>query len=810
MKKILFCAAVAALATACTNEDDLVLNQEKGSKGLTFDVSLAENAVTRGELWKDENGTYPFFWYAEQDEISVQSVYAKAVTSGYGNNSTGKGVASFTNLETDGSWTLAEMAAAYKATKSAGSGQFTAKSPEDMLALPEYDDTNAGSIAASTPTIVATYGIGIQSVTSNTTGTTKRQVPGSLKTLVLKTSASNATQAVARPNQVIAPMYSVSSAKKEKAYDSFGEKAQLRMIRPFPVVRFTTKGTEEYIDDLGDLESVKLTMLGHDEEGDAKDVEKSGIVYAESKTYTVIGAGEDGPAGEGFIPESDNNVVTVEVNNGEWTDDDAVYMTVAPVSRKAFRDKGVKEGIGIEYKFTNITFTLNPTREGAADFEKLLVTNNDWSAVTADGVPNAITPLPALDINNYNYLVTETSGEYTLIVIKGTFSGAFKADGNVNWGNGIAKASVKKIRSAVALTAEELAMLKDFTALEELELKANTTIPAKTFSSGQQTTIKKLILPAVTEIKSGFINAENGKFSALTDLDLASYNFPDAAINKSFFESTTGTLKNLNIASVQTMLPTFGVERELSFKGFTELNTVKVFDGVQLSASAFEGCGALAKVTGKVNVTGAVNAFKMTNNTTLKSIEITGTDIPNGAFTNCKALATVKVNGAQVAPTSVGESAFEGCTAIKYMGLADVKTLGKAAFKNAGLVSDAEGSQILTVGAEAITEEALSGTKVVMVDFTNATSIEPKILDGTSATLKQVRFNKVFTGVTQTAGNNWDKTFGDAAANASTVVLFVAAEQGNVNSNKLGLPWYNAGTKTTEYYPYSFKGIYHN
>lgn len=166
MKKILFCAAVAALAAACTSEEDLVLSQETTAKGLTFDVSLAENAVTKGELWKDENGTYPFFWYAEQDRINVIALNALAATTsgvGYGDNSSSKGVAT----QASGTWAFTDGAATYKATKSENYGLFTAIDDANMLALPAYDATSAATKANTTATIVATYGFTAKTVKSD-------------------------------------------------------------------------------------------------------------------------------------------------------------------------------------------------------------------------------------------------------------------------------------------------------------------------------------------------------------------------------------------------------------------------------------------------------------------------------------------------------------------------------------------------------------------------------------------------------------------------------------------------------------------
>ena len=46
---------------------------------------------TKGELYED-NKTYPFFWYAEQDRIDVVGLYLKgAITSGTGTNAEGTG-----------------------------------------------------------------------------------------------------------------------------------------------------------------------------------------------------------------------------------------------------------------------------------------------------------------------------------------------------------------------------------------------------------------------------------------------------------------------------------------------------------------------------------------------------------------------------------------------------------------------------------------------------------------------------------------------------------------------------------------------
>ena len=155
MKKFLYCAAVVALAAACTQEDDLLQapSSQAQGQGLAFDVTLANNSVgTKGELYED-NKTYPFFWYAEQDRINVMGINLNAVTADYGSNSSSKGIAT----QSGGAWTLPTDAASYKATQSQGQGRFTAASDADMLELKTIEATDdAATINSKTATIVVT------------------------------------------------------------------------------------------------------------------------------------------------------------------------------------------------------------------------------------------------------------------------------------------------------------------------------------------------------------------------------------------------------------------------------------------------------------------------------------------------------------------------------------------------------------------------------------------------------------------------------------------------------------------------------
>jgi hypothetical protein len=804
MKKILFCAAVVALATACTSEDDLVLNQGKSDKGLTFDVALAENAITRGELWKDENGTYPFFWYAETDRIDVYALNAEAGTS----NTNGKGTAA----ETTGSWTLdTDGAASYKATKSEGQGYFTAADDANMLTLKAYDADDA---ATTTATIVATYG-DITTTTVDSKVVDNEVVPGELTGLVVTTTAGNATQTVERANVVNAPMYSVSQAKREDAYSSFGEKAQLRMIRPFPVIRFTTKNTADYIEYFGGLKSVELTALGTKTSAGGVDVAASNLAYDNNKDYTIIGATTGFAAG--YQAGSNPEKVTVTLTDGTWTDADAVYMTVAPVNRKAFRDKSQAEPLKVTYTFDNIEFTLDPAREGATDFEKVLKTSNDWTSVDAKGNPNAITPLPALDINNYNYLVTNVTGsnDRTLIVIDGNFKDIFADADNVAWnGTDVPVTEFKTILSKVNLTNDELATIKKFENLEELILNENTSIPANTFSTVQAGKITKLDLPKVTSIDPKFINNvnaadENGKkFIAITDLLMPAYEFENEVVNHAFFNSSEkGVLVNLDMSGVRSMMPKFGILRTLSFNGYSALETVAVQNGMIVSPSGFAACTSLKKVAGAINIEEAPSAFDMNAgaNNALKEVEVAGTIVPAGAFNNCTALESIKYNKVALAPTSIGEKAFVNTTKLVYFDLSKTTTIGEEAFKGAGITSNAKtatASPLVVAATELPASVFENCVNIVMIKFTGATKITgDDILKGTTG-LRQIKFLKSIAFADKATAIEYTN---DLFGNTAEIDLWTNPAQAGVDGLKFTIS-YKQGT-TTATKMYTFKSI---
>lgn len=785
MKRILFCAAVVALATACT-EDELGSSQVNSpvQKGLYFDVSLAEGPTTKGELYKDENGTYPFFWYAEQDRIDVQAINVKAGSG----NTDGNGVAT----EASGVWTLADAPAIYKATRSEGKGYFTAADDLNMLELQDYESTNA---ARTTATVLATYGdVKIASATSKTDS--KGVVAGELAELVLTTTKSNSTQTVDRANYVSAPMWSVSSAVKVKPYSSLGERADLRLIRPFPVLRFTTANTGKYTKYFGKLNSVELTTQKLSQDGKTYEA-GSPIAYDNNKNYTVVGTTT------GWEKNwNTSNTVIVNLTDGTWTDNDAVYMTVAPVDRQ-----GKEEVLKVIYKFDNITFTLDGTIKGAKDFE-ILKTSNNWTSVDANGNPNAVTSLPALDINKYDYLVVGPTSNATLILNRGKIGDIFTEDKkSVAWNAG--NVAIENFRTVIVncdLEDADFANLNKFNDLKRLELNEETSLPAgalQAFANSDQAD-KELIMPKVTSINEKFLGTAS-KMKDVAVLNTESYAYAESeTVNKAMFNELASYLTEVNIKAVKDMTPIFGKpEAALSFQNYSALKTVTVSDeGLVLRANSFNNCGNLATVNGVVNPTEGYNALE---NTAIKTINVSSTEFAASIFKNANQLANVLYNKAQVAPTVIGSSAFEG-TAIQYMDLSKATSIGTAAFKNVTeLEGPAKGNAELHVGGTTVPESIFEGcTGLTIVQFDSATSFGDKIFTN-AKNMKQIKFAKPFTVSTKSSA--WaDDMFGltNDAGLSTQVVLFISANGQSMtyfDGTTLKLPYKN-GTST-----YTFKDI---
>lgn len=732
MRKFLFCAGLLAFAASCSNDELASISQEESAKGITFTV--VDDAATRGELGEMTNGKFPYFWYAETDRINIWSVKTKMGTSTSGKDAWSDWSADWTGQ------------AVYKATQSKANGVFTAIDDANTLNFAskiEASDDEA-TVKSKTATFIATY-----PSTMTINGVETNATDDSVESITLTNLPALATQTVDENIGQIA-MYSHTTGKKENSYDAVGEKINLKFIRPFTAALFKTKGINaEYSTIFGQLNSIKLEMKGYDDTDDTKDIAASYLDYGTKASYKITdiekNKGEfivNGKA-EGdtdFDWTGDSNVpatsITLDVNK-EWNDSKNAFMAISRIDREGFRDKGVKETVEVTYSFANITFT------------ETYPTDSNWPCPAKEGESdiNVFVGMPALDMANYPYLVTNktsSGNDRSLIVNSGKFEEALIKKGNtvsVKWPIGseteVALTEFQTIISKVELTDEDLKVLKSFTNLKYVRLDENETLPAETFKG---LALDTLNMAKLTEIENAnaFKAAESG-YAGLKVVRLPKYTFPKTTINNVILNANA--LLKLDMSGVETMKNAFPAEG-FSLNGFTNLLYVKVKDGVKLGSSAFNGCTALENVDGTVDITDGAGAFEGSG---ITEITITGTEVPTNAFKNCSSLTKVNQGDGIFGPTKVGNAAFLG-TKITNIDLSGVVTLGEEAFKSCtSLVGvEANGLNVLTVGAAAIPADAFNGcTALKYVKFTNATSIAKDILAGT--TLNEVKFAKVLT-----------------------------------------------------------------
>lgn len=786
--KFLIYAGLLAAAVGCTKES-LVSEGSKNDGGITFSASLAEGVATKGDVTYDN--VNKFSWTAEWDRINVHS---DAVV-GAATNSSGKGV-----ISEAAEWQSDLPAAAvYKATQSAGLGQFTAASDDDMLKFSTALNSGSNFVATYNATL---NGVTLKKKADNSSIASPTQITAlnlGLSLNLIDQKAGNYDETGAGYTAFF-PMYSKTNATRETG-KSVGEKMKLEFLRVLPGLAFSTTGvTPEMSTIFGSLTSITVTNKGTvDAEDDPKsdDVEGEGahnLAFKNSASVLVDFTGENTTYDLTWpSDESDKSVeakMTYSIADGIQTnflDGKRAYMVVAPVERK-----GKTETVLITYEYKNITL------------KQVHKTNANW--VVKPGNENGFYVIPAFDVaKEYPYLMVKNYGaptpgatteDYTLILNSGKLADTFsKTDEGVMW-NGVPVEweKIKAVVSNVEL-GSELSLLTKFTDLKELTLAKDTTIPAGTFTEKQAGQMITLDMPLVTSIDKKFTAAA---FSKLKTLKLASYTFTDEAVN-SLLNMNTPKIDNvdnplavIDMRAVEDMMPTFGVERSLSFKDYKQLTTVTVKDGVHLSPSAFSGCTSLKTVNGVVDITDAVSAFENTSSLGKDArgqftgvLKINGTVIPESAFKG-SSIKNIYKDNKQVVPTSIGTSAFEGATGIEMMDLSAATEIGADAFREASNFIGAASGKIFTVGATKILGGtfALTSLDGAMIEFSNATYIEPGILYGVIGQIKQIKFAKVLKDLpteNDYKANNvnnrkytWANTFSDKSGN---IDLFMSPAQ---------------------------------
>lgn len=794
MKRLLFCAGVLALAASCTEDLDTLSVQQEQAKGITFTAMDAENATTRGEfeeVGEGDNVSWLPYWSAESDMIKVYATKVSKATS--------SGATQFSDddLETTKS-------ASYKATRSERNAYFTASNETDILDFKAdvTDETPATFLAVYPNTVV---------LNADATPDWENGFDVTLKLTHALATAQTQTNTEGKGIYEFNAKYAVTTGYPEADNKvAVGENVPLKFNRILSGLVFRTKGVDAYTNTKDNVFG-KLKTISVVADGEYKDGEKvtpggeiaSQLTYGDNSTVTISVKADGTTETKTTDFKIGQSSVTLNLATSgaglDWNDDARGYMVIKPVSRIDADKKAWNEGIKVTYTFENIEFT------------QVLETTNSWNA-------NEFIPVPALDINEYPWLVTKETAYsatgLTLILNEGAdFSKVYNAsDNTVNWNwieapstshTTVNAAHITRIISNIDLTDAQLATIGEkFTGLTKIEYNVETSIPAGAFKS-QAANITKLVMPKVTTIDAKFTNdgTDNQPLSALEVLNLESYTFPSTEINYLLFDgmdnASNNKLKELNMKAVKDMTAEFNENRTLAFQGFTALETVVMGENVIASQKAFKGCTDLVSVSGSLdlNTANAVEAFMNagTNGTydpkkpdeTFNTINITSDEIPADAFNGATNIVNVLKGGAQVVPTYIGKNAFKGAKNLQYMDLSKATTIGTDAFNGAKKYQGVSGTARLDVNAATIESGILAGTAVVNVYFANATKVNGPIFKDASA-LEQVEFAKKFTAATL-ATDGWDNAFGTS----TSVDLFIQNGQDYYdrdNANVLSLP----------------------
>lgn len=712
MKKILLLVSAIALTASCTKTE---LGNEAPNtpvKGIGFEVQTAGD--TKAQY---VDGARKTIWYAEQDEIGIlyKNVYKKG-----GSNS----------LDT---WVGQGDQAVYKATTSGSRGFFTSGETNYLVWSKTGEEYNKASFRAYWP--------------KTDIGTVADDNTVFIPELDEQNQVDMVGAETVKYNFMTAETLDVTP---KESYNSVGETANLQFKAQFVTATFAIKNAKATF---GKLKSITLTA----------DTSGNATANTSSKLATSDATGTYNFDTKELIPDAGATSAIKLTFNGSagldpitgWSNDALAYMSILPVDRKVFKDAEEKEKISILYTFENTSYTKEIETDATWSANQLLSFNEAY--------PMDFDAIPA-------YFVKKGS-DYYVYLNSGSFStlqhNTKPASLLVN-GEEITKTAVKGIYSKVALTLSELATMKAYRALEEIELAENTVIPSGTFT---QTEFKSIVMPKVNDIAAdGFAQqtlAEN--------VILSSYEFKNKEITGLIL--VPGSLKTLDMSSVERVgdiFPAAGV----TLNGFTRLGTVTVKSGVLLGSGSFKGCAVLTTV--KFPVVGGsvqlVGSEVFSGAVELTSISISNVEIPVSSFEGCTHLATVaNGSGKAIQPTKIYESAFKG-TGIVNIDLSQATVINKSAFENCTALVGAvdplrPNIKVLYVnGITELKDNVFKGcSSLKYVSFENVTKVGSGMFE--SATLNEIEFLKPITS-TSIAANSF--------GTITNTTLFVNAAQEGV------------------------------
>lgn len=721
MKKILLLVSAVALMTGCQKNELGKEAPNAPTKGIGFNVQTGSD--TKAQF---VDGARKTIWYAEQDQIGI--LYKNVVKNG----------ASWANEN----WIGEDDQAIYKATTSGSRGFFTSDETNGYLVWARNgDEYRKASFRAYWPKASLTSGSGAE------------------KVLIPKLDEQNQKDMVGAStvnyNFMTAETLDVIPAE---SYNSVGETANLKFEAQFATATFAIKNAKSTF---GKLKSITLKA---DASGNTTVTTSSKLATNDANgTYDFstkkLSAGNVSEIKLTFNGSTGLDPITA------WSNDALAYMSVLPVDRTAFETAGEKEKISIAYEFEFTTYTKEIETDATWSANQLLQFNVNH--------PMDFDAIPAYYVENgTDYYVYLNSGSFSALQ-NPTVAGNLLINGK-----SIAKTAVKGIYSKVALTADELATMKAYTALAEIELAKNTTIPAGTFTQGTLTSIN---MPMVNDIAAtGFVQQ-----TAPVTVLLPSYEFKNTEITKLIL--VKGSLKTLDMSSVERVgdiFPAAGI----TLSDFGELTTVTVKSGVKLGSGSFQNCVKLATVKfpvlgGSVELVGS-NAFAGAK--VLASISISNTEIPVSSFEGCEKLAAIKDgSGNGIQPTKIYKAAFKG-TALVNIDLSKATVINESAFENCTVLvgaTDVLRPNIKVLYVNGITElkdKVFAGCKALnYVSFANVTTVGKDMFASSGSNnvaLIEIEFLKPITSTTITTGS-----FGTIVG----TTLFVNAAQEGFEGAKL-------------------------
>lgn len=710
MKKIFFYSGLIALATSCTNEFDALDVQNEKAQGISFKTETVDSRM----LWEDTGTSYSPFWYAEIDRINIYG--AGCLAAGDPASTT----SSLTGQNASNGWRhIAPDPFVYKATQSKKNGVFTSLDIDGTWSF--AGDKEAAFVATYPTTLTASY-------TSSKYVDFGGWAPAAIQDQ-LGVQGDNKAQV----------MYAFAKATRENSYDAVGETVGLSFVRPLKALVFSTKNADEYTKGatsvFGKLNSITFTTKGITDDGnytDEGDVEPTALTYSAGATLKVDTTATTEP----IITIAETNTpvskIKLQFNNNtgqEWSDDALAIMAIVPNDRPEYAD--VEEPAEVVFSFENIDLT-----------------HKTFTKISKNVKLNKYMEVPALNIQDYPYLVTKgSSGSARTLIVNGgedfDFTSIFDAGGDIIWtdeyadAGAVAKENFTKVivNSDVEITAEGFAKLEAMTTITDLTLKGVTSVPAGALDG--LTNLAYLNMPEATAITTtSFVNTN------LATVLLPKFDF---SVSKSVTESLLNAkqLTTLDMSGVSSMKAAFPNEG-FTLDGFASLANLTVKEGLEVGASAFANCTSLNAINAAVNLIGA-GAFA---NTGLTTLAITNTVIPANAFTGTSTLTSVTdKNGAALQPTEVGSNAFVG-TKIEYLDLSKTTYIGENAFKDVtaykgGAHDNDRNLDVLYVGATEIGANAFNGaTGLTYVELSNLKNISNGMLAGATR-LIEVKFKEI-------------------------------------------------------------------